>query len=144
MTISKSNQNDLSVVRAKLHAPRIPSDLVRRDRLHELLARNPGRPFTLVSAPAGYGKSTLVAHWLTTANLPGTWLSLEKSDNDIRQFLPYLITAVRELSKQWPPRYLPFAGRRTTPLLRQRKRKRRRPTPRKLAPPIPSLNRTPL
>ena len=68
MTMSKGEQNDLSVVRAKLHAPRIPSDLVCRDRLRELLARNPDRPFTLVSAPAGYGKSTLNAHWQTTAN----------------------------------------------------------------------------
>ena len=100
VTISKSDQNDLSVVRAKLHAPRIPSDLVCRDRLHELLAKNPGRPFTLVSAPAGYGKSTLVAHWLTAANLPGTWFSLEESDNDVRQFLTYVIAAVRKLSRK--------------------------------------------
>ena len=89
--MNKNNQNDLSVVRAKLYAPRIPSDLVRRDRLHELLARNPGRPFTLVSAPAGYGKSTLVALWLTTANLSGTLFSLEAPDNDVRQFLTHFL-----------------------------------------------------
>jgi LuxR family maltose regulon positive regulatory protein len=95
----KTDQKDLPVVRTKLHAPRIPSDLVRRDRLHELLAQNPSRPFTLVSAPAGYGKSTLVAHWLTTADLANAWLSVGKSDNDIRQFLIYLIAAVRTHSR---------------------------------------------
>ena len=98
--MSKSDQNDLSVVSAKLHAPRIPSDLLRRDRLYDLLAQNPGRPFTLVSAPAGYGKSTLVANWLTTTNLPGTWFSLDESDNNVRQFLTYLIAAVRKLSRK--------------------------------------------
>ena len=95
----ESEQNDLPIVRARLHAPRIPSDLVRRGRLYELLARNPDRPFTLVSAPAGYGKSTLVARWLRTAGVAGTWFSVEESDNDVRQFLTYLIAGVRNLSR---------------------------------------------
>lgn len=95
----KSDSNHLSVVRAKLHAPRIPSDLVSRDRLLEFLTGSPDRSFTLVSAPAGYGKSTLVAHWLKTVEAAGTWFSVEKSDNDVRQFLTYLIAAVRNHSK---------------------------------------------
>ena len=93
----KSDPNHLPVVRAKLHAPQIPSDLVRRDRLVELLAGSSDRPFTLVSAPAGYGKSTLVAHWLKTVDVAGAWYSVEESDNDLRQFLTYLIAAVRDL-----------------------------------------------
>jgi LuxR family maltose regulon positive regulatory protein len=98
--MSKTEQKDLPVVRARLYAPRIPSDLVCRDRLHELLAQNSGRPFTLVSAPAGYGKSTLVAHWLTTVDAAHAWWSIEESDNDVRQFLTYLIAAVRAHSRK--------------------------------------------
>ena len=90
--------SSVSVVRAKLHAPRIPSDLVRRDRLLERLAGSRDRPFTLVSAPAGYGKSTLIARWLEATDVTGIWLSVEESDSDVRQFLTYLIAAVRKLS----------------------------------------------
>ena len=97
--MATNNPEHLSIIRAKLHAPRIPSDLVRRDRLDELLSQNPSRPFTLVSAPAGYGKSTLVAHWLRTANVASAWFSIEESDNDVRQFLTYLIAAVRTHSR---------------------------------------------
>ena len=95
----KSDPNRLPVIRAKLHAPRTPSDLVRRDRLLELLSGRPDRPFTLVSAPAGYGKSTLVAYWLKTADVAGTWYSVEESDDNLRQFLTCLIAAVRNHSR---------------------------------------------
>lgn len=94
-----SDPSHLPVVRAKLHVPRIPADLVRRDRLLELLADSSDRPFTLVSAPAGYGKSTLVSRWLQATEVAGTWYSIGESDNDVRQFLTYLIAAVRNHSK---------------------------------------------
>jgi LuxR family transcriptional regulator, maltose regulon positive regulatory protein len=97
--MAKNSPEHLSIIRAKLHAPRIPSDLVCRGRLYELLDQNPSRPFTLVSAPAGYGKSTLVANWLRKANVASAWFSIEESDNDVRQFLTYLIAAVRTHSR---------------------------------------------
>ena len=52
---------------------------------------------TLVSAPAGYGKSILISSWLDTSKRPGAWLSLEEKDNDLRRFLSYFLSAVQTL-----------------------------------------------
>jgi ATP/maltotriose-dependent transcriptional regulator MalT len=51
------------------------------------LERRCNRPLTLVSAPAGYGKSILISSWLDTSKRPGAWLSLDENDNDLRRFL---------------------------------------------------------
>jgi LuxR family maltose regulon positive regulatory protein len=56
------------------------------------------RRLTLVSAPAGYGKTTLVATWLVQSNLPAAWLSLDEQDNDPALFLAYLIEAIRQIA----------------------------------------------
>ena len=50
---------------------------------------------TLISAPAGYGKSVLASQWLETCECPGAWLSLDENDNDLRVFLTYLIEALQ-------------------------------------------------
>jgi LuxR family maltose regulon positive regulatory protein len=50
---------------------------------------------TLISAPAGYGKSVLASQWLETCACPGAWLSLDENDNDLRVFLTYLLEAVQ-------------------------------------------------
>jgi LuxR family maltose regulon positive regulatory protein len=83
------------ILRTKLHRPQLPPDLVERARVLELLEKNPERPFTLVSAPAGCGKSTLVSRWLEASEQPAAWLSLDDGDNDLRVFLRYLVAAVR-------------------------------------------------
>jgi LuxR family maltose regulon positive regulatory protein len=59
---------------------------VPRARLQELLLANPDRSFTLVSAPAGCGKSTLVSSWLNALDVPKAWLSLDEQDDGLRQF----------------------------------------------------------
>ena len=51
----------------------------------------------LVSAPAGYGKSTLLACWLETSKMPGAWVSLDKNDNDLHLFVAYFLDAVQTL-----------------------------------------------
>jgi LuxR family maltose regulon positive regulatory protein len=53
------------------------------------------RPLTLVSAPPGYGKSTLVSCWLDGCETPFGWLSLDEHDNDLHQFLTYFVAAVQ-------------------------------------------------
>jgi LuxR family maltose regulon positive regulatory protein len=53
------------------------------------------RKLTLVSAPAGYGKTTLVSEWLHKLDIQAAWLSLDESDNDPARFLVYLITAIQ-------------------------------------------------
>jgi LuxR family maltose regulon positive regulatory protein len=81
-----------------MNPPLIHSDTVARPRLLERLERDVRRPLTLISAPAGYGKSTLVAQWLEGSSLPGVWLSLDEGDNAPRPFLAYFLAAVRRHS----------------------------------------------
>jgi LuxR family maltose regulon positive regulatory protein len=82
----------------KLFVPRSHPHLVPRARLVELLQQGLERPLTLVSAPAGFGKTTLLAQWLAQSDLPVAWLSLEPEDNDPIRFLSYLIAALQTLN----------------------------------------------
>jgi LuxR family maltose regulon positive regulatory protein len=84
----------IPIIRTKLYRPPVTTHLVCRERLHAELERGRELPMTLVSAPAGYGKSTLVSHWLENADLPHAWLSLDETDNDLRTFLNYFVAAV--------------------------------------------------
>lgn len=82
----------------KLYLPPMRADWVARPRLLERLGRNPQTKLVLVSAPAGYGKTTLVTAWLR--QLEGTaicWLSLDADDSDPQQFFRYLAAAIRPL-----------------------------------------------
>ena len=54
-------------------------------------------PLTLVSAPAGYGKTTLISHWLETLDRPSAWLSLDEDDDDLILFLTYLLAAIETM-----------------------------------------------
>ncbi|MDX1522737.1 MAG: hypothetical protein R3264_14005, partial [Anaerolineae bacterium] len=56
------------------------------------------RKFTLISAPAGFGKTTLVSEWVAGINRPTAWLSLDKGDSDLARFLAYLIAALQTLA----------------------------------------------
>ena len=55
---------NVDIIRTKLHRPPVTRDLVPRTQLLERLEYHRQRPLTVVSAPAGYGKNTLVSHWL--------------------------------------------------------------------------------
>ncbi len=79
----------------KLHVPSIRPELVARPRLVERLKEGLQRRLTLVSAPAGYGKTTLVTHWLHEAGRPFVWLTLETNDSDPARFLAYLVAALK-------------------------------------------------
>jgi LuxR family maltose regulon positive regulatory protein len=87
-----------TLVTTKLRVPRTRPNLVERPRLHELLDGGEGRKLTLVSAPAGFGKTTLLVEWLVERSgngRSGVWLSLDESDNDPARFLSYLVGASR-------------------------------------------------
>jgi LuxR family maltose regulon positive regulatory protein len=71
------------LLETKLHVPRLHRGLVVRPRLSQRLSRGAESALTLVSAPAGFGKTTLLADWLTAASGPSAaWLSLDQRDND--------------------------------------------------------------
>src|SRR5438132_8825061 len=81
----------------KLHRPLPRAHLVRRPQLAERLTQGVMGPLTLVSAPAGFGKTTLLAQWLAESGMPVAWLSLEPGDNELVRFLSYLIAALQTL-----------------------------------------------
>src|SRR5215211_3122514 len=87
-----------ALVTTKVRVPRTRTELVPRPRLREALVRYEGRRLTLVSAPASFGKTTLLSEWLEDRSgdgLPIAWLSLEEADNDPARFLAYLVSALR-------------------------------------------------
>src|SRR5437016_254089 len=81
----------------KLHRPLPRAHLVRRPQLAARLTQGVMGPLTLVSAPAGFGKTTLLAQWLAESGMPVAWLSLEPGDNELVRFLSYLIAAFQTL-----------------------------------------------
>jgi LuxR family maltose regulon positive regulatory protein len=84
----------------KLYIPPVQPNLVRRPRLIQHLedGYRSGKRVTLVSAPAGFGKTTLIREWIgrQDAGVPFGWLSLDDGDNDPVRFLIYLVAAVRK------------------------------------------------
>jgi LuxR family maltose regulon positive regulatory protein len=76
--------------------PKVVSRLHLIEQLNEGLQHAPG--VTLISAPAGFGKTTLVSEWITNCKRPAVWLSLDEGDNDPARFLTYLIAALQGLS----------------------------------------------
>lgn len=83
------------ILNTKLNMPHNPTKLVLRSRLLELMDEGLNRKMTLISAPAGFGKTTLVTEWITNSRVSVAWLSLDKKDNEITQFIIYLVAALR-------------------------------------------------
>ena len=84
----------------KLYIPPRRPGTVPRSRLIEQLNEGlrSGHKLTLVSASAGFGKTTLVSEWITQSGLPIAWLSLDEGDNDPIRFIAYLIAALQTLA----------------------------------------------
>jgi LuxR family maltose regulon positive regulatory protein len=92
----------------KFYAPTFPGTLIRRPRLHALLNESLKFPLTLVSAPAGFGKTTLLSTWahsLPVTQAQVAWLSLDEEENDPLLFWTYVLSA---LDQQQPERFTPL------------------------------------
>jgi LuxR family maltose regulon positive regulatory protein len=109
------------ILTTKLHVPSLRRDLVSRQRLLERLNQGLHRRLTLVSAPAGFGKTTLLAEWIQGLERGGdspvkvAWISLDHGDNDPARFSAYLIEVLGragELLAQASVPGLEFAGSR--------------------------------
>jgi LuxR family maltose regulon positive regulatory protein len=85
---------------SKLRVPRLRMQLVRRHRLIERLQQGLQVPLILLSAPAGFGKTTLLAQWIEESQWPSAWVSLEPEDNDPVRFLSALIAALQGFDPQ--------------------------------------------
>ncbi len=89
----------VSILRTKLYIPPLRPEVVARPRL---LARlnaglHQGRRLTVISAPAGFGKTTLLSAWVADCGEPAAWVSLDAGDNDPARFWMYLAEALRSL-----------------------------------------------
>ena len=86
------------ILATKLFVPPHRPGVVRRPRLIERLHEGLRGKLTLVSAPAGFGKTTLVGEWVAGCGLPAAWLSLDDGDNDPTRFLVHLIAALKRIA----------------------------------------------
>jgi LuxR family transcriptional regulator, maltose regulon positive regulatory protein len=88
------------ILATKLYIPPPRPKVVLRPRLIERLNEGlrSGRKLTLISAPAGFGKTTLVSEWVAGCERPVAWLSLDEGDNDPARFLAYLVAALQTLA----------------------------------------------
>ena len=99
-----------SLLNTKFHIPLVRSNMVSRRRLVDQLNAGLDRKLTLISAPAGFGKSTLVREWIAyLVNAVNTeekrvckiaWLSLDESDNEYKRFLTYFVAA-QQSAETW-------------------------------------------
>jgi LuxR family maltose regulon positive regulatory protein len=101
---SNSSPEILTLLRTKLYMPRLAADLIERPHLLAHLDRGLNRKLTLVSAPAGYGKTTLIVQWLRNRQSADpdfqnrfAWLSLDKQDDDLLRFLNYFAAAIQAI-----------------------------------------------
>jgi LuxR family maltose regulon positive regulatory protein len=80
--------------------PTYRKKIVPRPRLYSQLEAGALRPLVLITAPAGFGKTTLIGEWLRQSDIPVAWISLESSDNDLVRFWRYVIKALNSLHSQ--------------------------------------------
>src|SRR3989304_4674260 len=90
----------MPILATKLYIPPSRPKIVLRPRLIERLNEglSSGCKLTLISASAGFGKTTLVSEWVASCGQPVAWLSLDEGDNDPTRFLTYLIAALQTLA----------------------------------------------
>ena len=94
-------QKNDPLIHTKLYQPFTAQKLVSRPRLQNLITESlRANPLTLVIAPAGFGKTTLVAASLAECDAQVAWLSIERADNQVRRFLAYLIAALQNADEQ--------------------------------------------
>ena len=85
------------IIAAKLFMPPLRPEVICRPHLTARLDEGQRRKLTLISAPAGFGKTTLVGEWIAGCGLPAAWLSLDSEDNDIARFMIYLVSSLQTI-----------------------------------------------
>src|SRR3990172_1392960 len=86
------------ILATKLYIPPPRPKIVLRPRLIKRLNEGMHCKLTLISAPAGFGKTTLVSEWIAGCGLPVAWLSLDERDNAPTSFLVYLVAALQTIA----------------------------------------------
>ena len=96
------------LIRTKLNIPPIRTRLLARDRLVQWLQDGTERRLSLISAPAGFGKTSLVCQWIEQHKLRAAWYSLDENDNDPSLFFRYLLTALQSQDKSLKAAFKPL------------------------------------
>lgn len=86
-----------TILATKLFIPPPQPKVVHRPRLVKRLIEGLHHKLTLISAPAGFGKTTLVSEWVAGCGRPAAWLSLDEGDNDPGRFISYLVAALQTI-----------------------------------------------
>jgi LuxR family maltose regulon positive regulatory protein len=94
-TAAPPDQPGVVLVATKLHAPEVRPGIVARDELVARLTANPQSKLALVCAPAGWGKTVLLAQWREAEQRPFAWVSLDAADDDPLRFWSYVVGALR-------------------------------------------------
>jgi len=89
-------QSDITIIRTRISIPRRRGELVARQRLIDLLNELVEKRLVLISAPAGYGKTSLLVDYASRSHLPVCWYSIDKLDFDPQRFIAYLVNAIRQ------------------------------------------------
>ena len=98
----------MPILTTKLHVPSSASSLVQRSRLFHILNSGLANKLILVSASAGFGKTTLIASWLGVIDHDVAWLSLEDADANTTRFLRYFIAALQSVEPGFGQTVLPI------------------------------------
>jgi LuxR family maltose regulon positive regulatory protein len=91
---NQADMETLQLLQTKLSTPAVRAELVPRPRLLARLNDGLASKLTLISAPAGFGKTTLLACWVQSCRLPVSWLSLDESENEPIRFIAYLVASL--------------------------------------------------
>src|SRR5688500_20042094 len=85
------------LLKTKIHAVRPQAGLVDRSRILDALDEIPARRLTLISASAGFGKTTAIGAWLERSKYPAAWVSLDIGDNSLARFLQYVVASLQNI-----------------------------------------------
>ncbi len=100
MNEAKWDQKQLfTPLRTKLCVPPMRSNWISRSRLDRRMDEGFTRKLILISAPAGFGKTTLLAEWIHRNKMPAAWFSIDHNDNDPLHFLTYVIMGLQSLDE---------------------------------------------
>jgi LuxR family maltose regulon positive regulatory protein len=91
----------ISLLKTKTYIPKASGKLVHRPRLTKRLIDSQESKLILISAPAGFGKTTLLVEWIQDLQPSVAWFSLDQNDNDLTRFLAYIILALQGINENF-------------------------------------------
>jgi LuxR family maltose regulon positive regulatory protein len=97
-SVTTKGGSGATILTTKLYIPPLRPKFVRRLHLIELLDKGQNGKLTLISAPAGFGKTTLISEWIAANERPTAWLSLDEGDNDPIRFFTYFVAAIQTIA----------------------------------------------